>query len=999
MTDTASSSSSSQNLPEGDLRRPAPEGADVGGREPVADTQPTVISRRPPLGPPAEAQSAPPDTPEALQPGSSLGEYELLQYVGGGGMGRVYRALDRRLSRVVALKVLPPDQAADRETRLRFQNEARTAAQLDHESFARVHYVGDAGNMPYLVFEYIEGTDIRAIVKQRGPLALADAVSYTLQVADALTHAADRGIVHRDVKPSNILVTPEGRAKVIDLGLARLQQPQRGDDDLTASGVTLGTFDYISPEQARDPRTVDVRSDIYSLGCTFFFMLTGRPPFPEGTVLQKLLQHQGDSPPDVRHFRPDLPEDASQVLRRMLAKDPRRRYQTPLELVDDLVGLAERVGLRPLGPGRRVWVRPPESKWSSVQRHLPWLAPVAALLCIVVLLDIMWSSSAERSAQAPPPLIGGPEEFVSELPDPPDYAASRPPGSAESGSPSATAGRPPAATAPAGADAPSSDSAGENSDLNVPGETSPNSEASMAEQAAGGESPDPLAETVASEQAAPAGTESEPGAEGSRARAETAAGATPAMSEDEPPPEQAPPELAEAEGADWSKPVGRRDRMRAASLNTPQRSGVLVVDGTGEAEGAFSSLGAACAAAQSGDVIELRFNGLREERPVALANVKLTIRPGNGFRPVLVFRPDDPDPVTYPRSMLSATGGRLTLVHVAMRLEIPRELAAQQWSLLEVGQTQTVRLEQCTMSVCNSAEQGEPYGTEVAFFRTRSDMPRDIAVGDDARALAGGPQIELYDCVARGQATFLRAYGTDPLSFLWQNGLLVTGERLLWLEGDQQTPRPDDLIRLKLEHLTAVVHKGLCRMRVDPMIPDQLPLEIQCANSILIGNAEGPLLEQLGTPPGAALQSLVRWNGERNFYQGFAVFWRTATATGETAVEQLGFDDWQALWGPDRETLPSWGQVQWHGLPGPEQTLCERQPSDYRLADNGIDNPALGAASDGANAGAQLDRLPRFPEAAASTSSGDGSQSLEPQAGPAADSTDSTGPAADRRSP
>ena len=200
------------------------------------------------------------------------------------------------------------------------------------------------------MFEFVEGVNVRLLVEQKGPLPLAEAVSYTIQVAEALAHADARGVVHRDIKPSNVLITPEGRVKLIDMGLARLRNADPAGADLTPSGVTLGTFDYISPEQARDPRNADIRSDIYSLGCTLFFMLAGQPPFPEGTVLQKLLQHQGDEPPDVRQFRPDLPEELSRVLRKMMAKDPRHRYASSAELAVDLLALAEQIGLRPMSP-------------------------------------------------------------------------------------------------------------------------------------------------------------------------------------------------------------------------------------------------------------------------------------------------------------------------------------------------------------------------------------------------------------------------------------------------------------------------------------------------------------------------------------------------------------------------------------------------------------------------------------------------------------------------
>ena len=147
---------------------------------------------------------------------------------------------------------------------------------------------------------------IRQRVERSGPLPVAEAVDIALQIAHALVHASQRGVVHRDIKPSNIILTPQGRAKLVDMGLARRFE-RDGDHGLTQTGMTLGTFDYISPEQARDPRDVDVRSDLYSLGCTLFHMLTGRPPFPGGTVLQKLIQHQEEPPADVRTMNPAVP--------------------------------------------------------------------------------------------------------------------------------------------------------------------------------------------------------------------------------------------------------------------------------------------------------------------------------------------------------------------------------------------------------------------------------------------------------------------------------------------------------------------------------------------------------------------------------------------------------------------------------------------------------------------------------------------------------------------
>ena len=319
------------------------------------------------------------------QPGERIDSFELEEPIGVGGMGAVFRARDTRLDRQVALKLLPPEQAGDVEVVQRFYQEGRAAAQLDHENIARVYTIGHDANFHYIAFEYIEGTTIRQRVERNGPLPVSEAINYTLQIAGALVHATERGVVHRDIKPSNIIVTPQGRAKLVDMGLAR--RFERGNDDgLTQSGMTLGTFDYISPEQARDPRDVDVRSDLYSLGCTLFQMLTGRPPFPDGTVLQKLIQHQEEPPPDVCALNPLVPPDLAQILVKLMAKDRDRRYQTPEQLVRDLLTVAGTLGLRSISPEGLVWMS--ATAPAAWERHLVWALP--ALAFALVMIALVW---------------------------------------------------------------------------------------------------------------------------------------------------------------------------------------------------------------------------------------------------------------------------------------------------------------------------------------------------------------------------------------------------------------------------------------------------------------------------------------------------------------------------------------------------------------------------------------------------------------------------------
>lgn len=356
----------------------------------------TVVSTAPPIEIESPAAKLSPRELGVALEGQQLDHVLLEQFIGGGGMGAVFRAWDTTLHRQVAVKVLSMRQQSDTDSLRRFQIEARSAARLDHPNIARAHFVGEDHGVRYIVFEYIEGTNIRDLVHANGPLPITDALSYTLQIANALTHAWEREVVHRDIKPSNILITPDGQAKLVDMGLARLEYLGQQPQDETATGVTLGTFDYISPEQARNPRDADTRSDIYSLGCTLFFMLTGRPPFIEGSVVQKLLAHQTDEVPDVREMRSEVSDELAAVLMTMLAKRPEDRFDTPLDLSAALASCIESTGALPpaaLLPTYRPWriLRPRRTWW---RQHAPWLVPLVILLIAVAALAVKWRSDA-----------------------------------------------------------------------------------------------------------------------------------------------------------------------------------------------------------------------------------------------------------------------------------------------------------------------------------------------------------------------------------------------------------------------------------------------------------------------------------------------------------------------------------------------------------------------------------------------------------------------------
>jgi serine/threonine-protein kinase len=334
------------------------------------------------------------------RPGEVIGTFVLEEAIGVGGMGAVYRALDAQLDRHVALKLLPPDQTSDPEIVQRFYQEGRSAARLDHENIARVYSIGQDGPHHYIAFEYIEGITVRRRVDENGPLPVGEAVDIALQIASALVHAAGRGVVHRDIKPSNIILTTRGRAKLVDMGLARRFE-READHGLTQSGMTLGTFDYISPEQARDPRDVDVRSDLYSLGCTIFHMLTGQPPFPGGTVLQKLLQHQEEPPPEVQSLNPAVPVELARIITRLLAKDRDRRYQSAEQLVRDLLVVAGKLGVPVLSPDQHTWIS--AGHHVTWERHLIWFFPALAF-CVVVAGLVWWGRELNTPVPAEPGL-------------------------------------------------------------------------------------------------------------------------------------------------------------------------------------------------------------------------------------------------------------------------------------------------------------------------------------------------------------------------------------------------------------------------------------------------------------------------------------------------------------------------------------------------------------------------------------------------------------------
>jgi serine/threonine protein kinase len=290
-----------------------------------------------------------------------IGKYKVLEPLGAGGMSKVYLCEHQMMRRRVALKLLPVDRIGDASSVGRFHREARAVAALDHPNIVRAHDIDSQGDkLLYLIMDYVEGVNLHDLVKKRGPLEPAQAANYICQAAAGLQHITEAGLVHRDIKPGNLLLDRFGTVKILDLGLARFQDDR--DDNITRNydnRAILGTADYISPEQALRSSHVDIRADIYSLGATFYFLLTGQAPFESSTVAQKLLNHQMKPPKPVTEHRPDLPAEMVAVVEKMMAKSPDGRYQQPREVMEALA------------PWSGVVIPPPDAA------DLPQLSPAA----------------------------------------------------------------------------------------------------------------------------------------------------------------------------------------------------------------------------------------------------------------------------------------------------------------------------------------------------------------------------------------------------------------------------------------------------------------------------------------------------------------------------------------------------------------------------------------------------------------------------------------------
>jgi serine/threonine protein kinase len=268
--------------------------------------------------------------------GFTLGKFKILELLGSGGMSAVYLCEDKQRRRF-ALKVLPRTLAKDPIILKRFYREARASAALDHPNIVRAYEAGQEQQQHYFVMEYVDGISLQDLVKEKGPVPIAQAAGYIRQAAVGLQHAYEAGLVHRDIKPGNLLLDRHGIVKILDMGLARFGN----DEESVLTKDVLGTLDYLAPEQAYDSHTVDVRADIYSLGGSLYYLLTGQSPLATDTLDPRVLAQQANRPQPLRVLRPEVPAPLGAIVEKMMAHDPRKRFPTPAAVADALLPWAD----------------------------------------------------------------------------------------------------------------------------------------------------------------------------------------------------------------------------------------------------------------------------------------------------------------------------------------------------------------------------------------------------------------------------------------------------------------------------------------------------------------------------------------------------------------------------------------------------------------------------------------------------------------------------------
>lgn len=789
--------------------------------------------------------------------GSRLSHFELEELIGGGGMGAVFRARDERLDRTVAIKVIP-FIGDDPDMQRRFRNEAQSAARLDHPNIARVFDVGMFDGWRYIVFEYIEGTNLRDLVSREGVLSIDDAVFYTRQIAEALHHASGRGVVHRDVKPSNVLVNTDGDTKLVDMGLARSDQLDMSGD-MTASGVTLGTFDYISPEQARDPRDADVRSDIYSLGCTLYFMLTGSPPYPGGTMLQKLLNHGNAPPPDPSGLRSGISDDLKAIIEKMLAKSPDARYQRAIDLVADLRELAAREGLVRAQAQGTLTINRDELAGGSLVKHIPWLVAASLLLIGAAVLQVIATLRDSAFVLENPPsavvmreasseelksefdVSGGASDSSSLLPiDPLPIASLRSDGEALA-KPKPRENDQATADLSGTSDPSSRERGGQDSNA---GSAADNSELS-------GEGAGPDVATL-------------------------------------------PPKYTELAMPRDSSGLGT-ETLKNTQVPTVKVDKIVVGPHESAANiAAAESLVAAIQMADEMDVntIELT-EAVIESPPIRIPNDGMTIRSAVGSTEIRFIT--GPVPAMQRAVMVDVGSNRVDFQNLHLNWNV-RSASIDGGALMSLSDNRLVRLTDCTITIENLTQRDEVFAFEITSpVGGRPEIgllmqdPLSLRIGGEATEASATPEtvplasrttlpprttvpplvaIEMNHVAVRGEMTLVNVVDAVQLQLRWDNGLLAVSRRMLEVAGVNVPPSAaGNQIQLLLNRVTMWTGEGLVRTRLGPSGVYPMLIDRDSRSGVFRSATNAPHIEFSGLDPAYENpDQLVNLRGEDNAY-------------------------------------------------------------------------------------------------------------------------------------
>lgn len=796
--------------------------------------------------------------PEPLR----LEHFEIDRLIGRGGMGAVFAARDLRLNRTVALKILAPEHTASKSSLDRFRNEARAAAKLDHDNISRVHYLGGqlaegTGQpfantaLPFIALEFVEGPNVRELIRQKGPLPAGEVLRVALQLAAALRETSACGVVHRDIKPSNVIITPEGRAKLVDLGLARTDDPE-ASNELTVAGTTLGTFDYISPEQAKDPRTVDVRSDIYSLGCTLFHMAVGQAPYPDGTMLQKLLDHQGGVAPDARSLNHRVPVALSELVKRMMSADINERPQSADELLAETSAVASGLGIRPLAGESVIITRNFDEQYADEgwRRYLGWIVMAVVLGVIAIFSD-------QLSAPARP-----------------------------------------AKSSAAVGESRSTDDSASRSTTSSPADLQLELPLTNLDTITGPAKAPPVSRPIAGASAAPQ-TTAEQGVPTT-----TAIAATQPTASTTPKPVVAQPMLPDsttvsAVPADSSLTPSPQsmplsdDSSDAESTPSAIVSDPFVLQQRGN-EVAFATLEEAILAAGDGATIEIRRGGSVGvvDRLIRIAekSIEIIAAPELTSRPVIRLTEPLTTSPTGVRLFELSNGGLLRFYDIDLDVIIPPKPSSLSWSVFTLGEGCTVELDGSSVTVHNAG------AASSALFQV-------VANSSDASSIAS---IVLDQCLIRGETTLLRTDGQCSIEAPISEAAIAIRGPVLDLRPSKM-PDPDRTTKelsIHIDESTLIVAEG-SQFQVSAGESDRIArVRVTSDDSVFaLLNWDHSLVSMQGDLYEDEFQDLFSWDGSKNHF-ALENLWTTSafgTLVSPDSVLDFDFAKWVAHWGANSQ--------------------------------------------------------------------------------------------------